>query len=309
MPCYKPVTLYKSSKGPGPNGKTPLVGKSRGNLDEPVQVPCGRCTDCRLEYSRQWAIRCVLEIQMQEKSCFLTLTLNEENITYGGKAYTLYPRELQLFLKRLRKKYGKGIRFFACGEYGDINRRPHYHLLVFGHNFNEDKTLYKIRDGIPLYVSEQLDNLWRNPETKKNMGLATVGEANFETAAYVARYILKKKLGKTSRFYDEQGIEPEFVRMSRGGRGGLGGIGSSWYDKFKTDVFPYDEIVIRGGVRTKPPRFYLGKYELENPEKYATLKERRKKAAEKHAKDNTPARLREKEKLKNIVIKKLLRTV
>jgi len=298
MPCYKPMVLYKSKTGPDPkSGKWPLTSIKLGNPLLPVQVPCSRCIGCRLERSRQWAIRCMNEAQMHENNCFITLTYSPENVTFGGgENLTLYPRHLQLFLKKLRKKYGNGIRFFACGEYGDRYHRPHYHAILFGHDFH-DRTLHSEREGIRLDNSEELSKLWGLGDTK-------VGDVTFESAAYVARYQMKKKVGKTASYYNRIGIIPEFVRMSR-----RPGIGTPWLNKFQDDVFPHDYMVIRNGLKARPPKFYGSKYELSNPIEFAIIKERRKTAMEKQAKNNTKMKLHAKEVIKQQQIQSLKRTL
>ena len=119
-----------------------------------VTVPCGRCTSCRLEHSRQWAVRCMHEAQMHEGNSFITLTYAPEHL---HEDYSVHKKELQKFFKRLRKNTGIKLRYFACGEYGDENRRPHYHAIIFGYDF-PDKQLYtKTRTGDLLYRSPLLE--------------------------------------------------------------------------------------------------------------------------------------------------------
>lgn len=231
---------------------------------------------------------------MHEENCFITLTYSDENLVHGGQTPTLYPRDLQLFLKKLRKKFGKGIRFFACGEYGDENNRPHYHACIFGMDF-KDKQYYRSRKGIKYYVSQTLAELW--PQ-----GTHTIGECNFETAAYVARYVMKKKTGPHALFYKELGILPEFTRMSR-----RPGVGSGWLEKYQSDVFPRDYIVIRGGKKCTPPKYYTSKYEITNPEQYTILKLLRRKQQMKNLKNNTLKRLIVREEVKKSQIKSLSR--
>lgn len=262
MTCYYPVTLYKSREGRDKlTGKWALGSIKNGFIDLKQNVSCGRCVGCRLERSRQWAIRCVHESQMHDNNCFATLTYKDEELVYGKKNSTLYPRHLELFWKRLRKEYGNGIRYFACGEYGDRTSRPHYHACIFGMDF-EDKQLFSTKDGIELYSSDTLDSIWVH-------GSCTLGSVTFESAAYVARYIMDKKLGKDSVYYEEQGIEPEFIRMSR-----RPGLGSSWYDKYYKDVYPHDYVVVRG-VKCKPPRFYDSKKDLDSPKEMRYIRESR----------------------------------
>jgi len=297
MPCYYPVTLYKSRLGPNKEtGKWPLVGLRDGYRDRSEKVPCGRCIGCRLERSRQWAIRCVHEIQMKEDNCFLTLTYDNEHLVYKDESEipTLHPRDLQLFMKRLRKEFGNGIRFFACGEYGGVTHRPHYHALIFGFDF-KDKKYFTTSGDNHLYTSDSLNRIWTH-------GHCIIGNATFESAAYVARYIVDKKLGQQAEIYTELKIEPEFIRMSR-----RPGIGATWLQKYQSDVFPHDYVVIRDGLKCKPPKFYSNRYELANPEQFKQIKSIRKDEQAKSWKNNTTEKLKIREYVKKQQIKNLTR--
>lgn len=295
MACYAPVTLYKSTGGPNPEtGKWPLVGIKEGYRDRPQLVPCGRCIGCRLERSRQWAIRCVKESQMHLQNSFITLTYSDDQLIYGGAEHAiLYPRHLELFWKRLRKEIGP-FRYFACGEYGEKTKRPHYHACLFGHDF-QDKTIYSKNYGITIYQSQQLDTIWTHGDCK-------IGEVNFETAAYVARYIMKKRLGQEAEKNQSEGIEPEFVRMSR-----RPGIGSTWLDEFQNDVFPRDYVVIRNGIKCLPPKYFSRKYFASHPIAEQEILERRKIKSYNHLKNQTPERLSTRERIKYAQIKSLKR--
>jgi hypothetical protein len=144
--CYKPLLGYRAAER-NEQGKRPLVfNPSQGLVDMPIKVACGQCIGCRLERSRQWAIRCVHEASLHEHNSFITLTYNDENLPADG---SLDVRHWQLFMKRLRKRHGSGIRYFHCGEYGSKHRRPHYHACLFGLDF-PDKKLWMMRNGIPL---------------------------------------------------------------------------------------------------------------------------------------------------------------
>ena len=185
MACYHPLKGYRSSELTK-NGKRKIVfNRNQGYADLPVTVPCGQCIGCRLERSRQWAIRCHHEASLYENNSFITLTYADEYLPQNG---SLDLNAQQKFFKRLRKKYGSGIRFYACGEYGSKFGRPHYHACLFNHDF-ADKTLWKITNDVPLYRSSSLEELWP-------YGHSSVGNVTFQSAAYVARYILKKITGE-----------------------------------------------------------------------------------------------------------------
>jgi hypothetical protein len=133
MPCYFPITAWRSKDGKNEAGKWPVVFKpTAGYLDKELKLPCGRCIGCRLERSRQWAVRCVHEASLHEKNCFITLTYSPENLPKDG---SLDVSHFQKFMKRFRKRFGPGIRFFHCGEYGESLSRPHYHACIFGFDF------------------------------------------------------------------------------------------------------------------------------------------------------------------------------
>ena len=136
MPCYHPLSAYHIVPQSGNDFRGEIsFPEPKTNLQyHQVNLPCGQCVGCRLERSRQWAMRCVHESQLYEKNCFITLTYNNDFIPPGN---TLVVKHFQDFMKRLRKKYGDGIRFFHCGEYGEKTGRPHYHAILFNHDFDD----------------------------------------------------------------------------------------------------------------------------------------------------------------------------
>lgn len=262
MPCYHPIIGYRSRSGRDPlTGTWPIVFNiNEGYIDKEIKLPCGRCIGCRLERSRQWAIRCVHEAKLHEENCFITLTFNREN-----ECESLEKTDFQKFMKRLRKKYGDGIRFFHCGEYGEKFRRPHHHACLFNHDF-DDKELWQKRNGVELYRSKQLEELWP-------YGYCTVGDVTFESAAYVARYVVKKITGEKSKeHYD--GRLPEYITMSR-----RPGIGKGFVEKFQSDIYPRDSMVVRDGIVCKPPRYYDDIYDRNDHSQMERIKYRRNKEA------------------------------
>ncbi len=269
MVCFHPLTGYRS------HGGAVVFDPLKGFRDKPVDLACGQCRGCRLERSRSWALRCAHEAEMHERNCFITLTYRDEDLPKGR---SLCLEDWQKFAKRLRKKLGP-FRFFHCGEYGDENLRPHYHACLFGIDFVEDQVFFKREHGSALYVSESLGQTW-------GLGFSTVGTLTLASAAYVARYVIKKVTGDLAeRHYG--GRRPEYATMSR-----RPGLGSSWFDKFMSDVFPADEVVHEG--RSFPvPKFYDSKLGAEELEVY---KVSRRRAARKRIKDLSPERLVVREK-------------
>lgn len=263
--------------------------------EEVIRLPCGQCTGCRLERSRQWAIRCLHESQLHEKNCFITLTYSDDHLPADG---SLNHRHWVLFAKRLRKRFGNGIRYYMCGEYGEQFARPHYHACLFNHDFR-DKTLWKERDGVPLYQSKSLDKLWSTPYGDP-LGFTSVGDVTFQSAAYVARYIMKKVTGDKAddhyTYLDEYGEiherTPEYTQMSR-----RPGIGADWLKKYETDVFPHDYVILNG-KKCSVPKYYDRNLEDRRPEFAAAMKRRRNdaRAFRGFDVDSTPDRLKVREK-------------
>jgi len=311
MPCYKPLRGYRS-RSVNSSGKRGIVfDVKKGYVDLPVEVPCGQCIGCRLERSRQWAIRCMHEASLHEDNCFITLTYNNDHLPSD---YSLHVEHFQKFMKRLRKKFSNTtIRFFHCGEYGEKTNRPHYHAVIFGFDF-PDKKYFTERQGYRLYTSEILhsatDNcLWP-------FGHCLIGGLTFESAAYVARYCLKKVTGKGLHVLDGNGlkhyqhlaedtgeivdVKPEYVTMSR-----RSGIGKGWYDLYKTDIYPSDEIIVRG-KKMRVPKYYDNLFEIEDPEEMAKIKGRRMAYGEKMADNNTEERLRVREAVKQKTLDQFL---
>ncbi len=243
MACYFPIHGYRA-KRKNPSGKYSIVfNRKDGYVDLPVDVPCGQCIGCRLERSRQWAVRCLHEAKLHDQSCFLTLTYSPENLPQGG---TLVKKHMQDFFKRFRKNTGIKLRYFYCGEYGEQLSRPHYHAIVYGYDF-PDKSL--IRGGeFPLYRSDSLAALWP-------FGFSSIGAVTFESAAYVARYVTKKVTGeKAADHYGDR--LPEYVDMSR-----RPGIGRDFALQYKDEILRSDSVISRG-IEMRPPRFYDKIYDV-----------------------------------------------
>lgn len=299
MTCFRPLEGYRS-RTVNQNGKRPIVFKLVDALnDRPVKVPCGQCIGCRLEKSRQWAMRCMHEASLYEDNCFLTLTYDDEHLP---KDLSLDVREFQLFMKRFRFECGAGIRFFHCGEYGERYGRPHYHAIIFNYDF-PDKVLFKRSNGFALYTSDILSRLWSN-------GYAVIGDVTFDSAAYVARYVMKKVTGEASDEHykvivdgQEFNKRPEYTTMSR-----RPGIGKGWFDKYWRDVYRGDFVVV-DGVKMLPPKFYDSQFEAIDPTVFGRIKRRRVVAADKVRSNNTSGRHRVRETVKASRISLLKRSL
>ena len=187
-----------------------------------IEIPCGKCIGCRLQQSREWATRIMLESQDHDENWFITLTYDDNNIPEidfaksvdpdtgelleAGTLQTLSKRDLQLFNKRLRKEYKNDkIRFFACGEYGESSARPHMHSIYFGLHVKDLKFFKMSRLGDKYYISDTITRLW-------GKGHVLLAPLTWESAAYVARYVTKKFTGDMAKYwYDDIGLTPPFA--------------------------------------------------------------------------------------------------
>lgn len=283
MTCYHPVLAYRLSNGD-------VVFHEKGDVVKTLSLPCGSCVGCKLAHARTWANRCVHEASLHEFNCFITLTYSPDKLPPGN---SLRYRDFQLFMKKLRKRFAMPVRFFMCGEYGTNRNHPHYHALLFGINFPDLISFSSNASGDVLYNSAMLAELWP-------FGFHAIGMVTPKSAAYVARYSLKKVSGRhgkeayrsvdldTGEFFYRT---PEFCRMSL-----KPAIGKLWLDKYVRDVYPAGELVTDTGSRVSPPRYYdkLAKragYDIDQ------IKANRELRALSHALDNTPERLAAREQV------------
>ena len=227
-----------------------------------INLPCNKCIGCRLRYAKEWAVRSMHEAhpEISNENCFITLTYNNDHLPLDG---SLNKRTLQLFMKRLRKLAKKPLRFFACGEYGEKYKRPHYHLLIFGYDFPEKK-VFKDNEipSLRLYTSKYLTHLDDNGKIIGGIwpyGYSTIGQATFESASYTARYVTKKINGEKAKEH-YNGKLPEFALMSRGNGNDTFGLGYKWYDKFGIQSIRRGYVSARG-YKQSIPKYYLKLFE------------------------------------------------
>lgn len=289
MPCYHPLLIKQIGVDRVTGKAKTVVTKLKPGMDTTgcAIVPCGQCIGCRIEYSRQWADRCMLEAMDHESNYFLTLTYDDEHREHlkriftdydgnDGILYSLDKKDLQKFHKDLRQALVRAerpkIRFYACGEYGDPAKtmRPHFHDIVFGLELTDLVFDSYNKLGQPLYTSKFIDDIWKN-------GRCVIGAVSWESCAYTARYQTKKLKGEASSLYSLYNIEPPFTIMSR-----KPGIGAKYYEKHP-EMFDYTYFNIStsdGGRKIYPSRFFKKLLESDNPEKFSEIRCRMQDAAE-----------------------------
>lgn len=257
MPCYHPMPAVRMR-----DGSVKFVSRHKRGVEDTLELPCGQCIGCRLERSRQWAMRCMHEASLHDSNAFITLTYDDSHLPAGG---TLVYRDFQLFMKRLRKVAGK-VTFYCGGEYGEQLRRPHFHACIFGYDFPDKVYFKKSSDGSKLYTSNLLEKLWP-------LGMSSCGSVTFASAAYIARYCVQKVNGQAAeshyRVITDDGeiiqLLPEFNHMSL-----KPAIGKRWLERFESDVYPRDYVVVNG-AKVKPPKYYDTLFEKENPGVFSDL--------------------------------------
>lgn len=291
MPCYHPLKAFYT--GFNEDGKRDIhffnfqperfPFEFEGHLiseEKVLSLPCGQCVGCRLQRSRVWANRCMMELLYHDSAYFVTLTYDDDHVPVSHYAdpatgeifdsLTLSKRDLQLFMKRLRRHFSNDkIRFFACGEYGGKTFRPHYHLILFGLHLNDLVVYKRSPQGHIYYNSDSLQSCWLDCDGIP-IGYAVAADVSWETCAYTARYVLKKLTGEYAQFYSNFNIEPEFVNMSR-----KPGIARQYYDDHP-DLYDFEFINVptpTGGRKFRPPAYFDKLYDLEHPDEMRRIKE------------------------------------
>ena len=242
MPCYHPKEVWRHKQGGISFNKYNCV---TGPETPATHIPCNQCIGCRLDRARAWSLRLSHEAKMHKYNCFVTLTYDDENLPEAGN---LVPEHVRLFMKTLRKK--RKARFYACGEYGEQTKRPHYHAILFGQDFTLGARRAGGSDESPLFHSQELTDIW-------GRGFTTVGRVSPQSCAYVARYVVKKINGVladqhyTVMHNGKPFIRrPEFSRMSR-----MPGIGESYFQQHGLEACQHDSVIVNGKP-VPPPSYY-----------------------------------------------------
>lgn len=269
MACLHPLYMVDSQLK-SENGK-PVYKFVRSqevndvNRHQFLAVPCGQCIECRLQYARNWANRCMLEAQDYDHNWFVTLTYENPPVSETG-CYTLDKRDIQLFFKQLRNLSGQKFRYFGCGEYGEKTFRPHYHYIVFGLDLS-DLVPWR-RNGLKnvLYRSKLLEEAWPH-------GHVEIGSCTWDSCCYVSRYVTKKLKGDDAKLYKDLGVIPPFVTMSR-----RPGIGARYFELHGRNMYAFDKIVLGtedGKIEFRPPRYFDEKLKQLDPDLYQKVKDER----------------------------------
>lgn len=202
-----------------------------------LEFECRKCLPCRLNNAREKAVRCWHESKMHEDSIFLTLTYNEESLESPRLIYSHF----QNFMKKLRFREDKKIPLMVTGEYGEINKRPHWHALLFNFRPTDQELLRNTELGHSVYKSESLTKMW-------GQGSTEYGDITIDSANYVARYAAKKLVHGRDQDHDYHPIHKTSSKY---------GLGRSWIEKNWKHTFLNGFVVLPDGTPSKIPRYYV----------------------------------------------------
>lgn len=200
------------------------------------QIECRKCLPCRLNQAREKAIRCYHESKMHDDNIFLTLTYNEESLESPRLIY----KHFQDFMKRLRESIPNKITYMVTGEYGEKNKRPHWHAIIFNYTPNDPKPKYITELGEQVYTSQKLTDLW-------SYGNIEYGSVTMDSASYVARYAAKKLTHGKDQEHDYHPIHKTSSKKA---------IGRTWLEANYIHTFQNGFVVING-TKMKIPRYYV----------------------------------------------------
>ena len=236
MSCYHPMQVWYR---PGEKVKFSKP-KEHLPLYRLITIPCGQCIGCKLDHSKDWVCRLLMELETNPNAIFLTLTYDDKNCPIELKK-----RDLQNFFKRLRHYFkDRKIKYYACGEYGPNTFRPHYHLIIFGLDFFElDK--HKLRDN--LYTSDIISKIWKK-------GFISFNAVDSTNIAYTTHYTLKKAFKQTYDVMKTKNmiIAPEFQVCSKG-------LGLDYFNLKKDDILANNGHLFFSGIEYSLPRYFIDK--------------------------------------------------
>lgn len=249
-----------------------------------VLCPCKKCNGCIMDRGKSWANRMEMELPYHEQAWFLTLTyddnhapmsydqglgVDEETGEIVTENLTLDYSDLEKFWKRLRRwteynnraiyveykgKKKNDLMYYAGGEYGGKTHRPHYHAIVYGLNIKKEELKeYKRARGKVYYTCDWLTKIW-------GKGYVIIGQAEWQSMAYTARYCTKKAYGKNAKeYYKALAVQPEESRMSK-----EPAIGLRYYEEHKDEIYQKDKITLKNGRSCKPPTYFDKLFDLEH---------------------------------------------
>lgn len=225
--CISPVILKKSK-----------IRHFDNDDFQQLQVPCGKCLECRKARVNSWFVRLENEMKRSSSAYFFTLTYDDLFIPITDNLNdTLRYSDVQRFIKRLRKKESKThndrLVYYIVGEYGSTYNRPHYHGIIFN-----------------VSDPDNIVNCWQ--ENGQPIGFVHIGKVEPASIYYTLKYTLKSSVNESDLLTDR---EPERALMSKG-------IGENFLtDEVKRRYThqPERSITLLGNKKMPLPRYYRDK--------------------------------------------------
>lgn len=236
MRCIRPIKA-----GFDRNGDITYSSRKRDPAIAPFEFECRKCLPCRLNGAREKAIRCYHEAQMHENNIFLTLTYDDDHLESPWLIYSHF----QTFMKDLRDKIGyepeNRISCMVTGEYGELNKRPHWHALIFNYRPKDAKHKYTSDRGDEVFSSKIIDGIW-------SRGATEFGSITLDSANYVARYAAKKLVHGKDQNHNFHPIHKTSSRNA---------IGRLWISKYWKQTFAHGYVHLPNGQKAGIPRYYV----------------------------------------------------
>lgn len=243
MQCIRPIKA-----GFDRNGDITYSNKRMSKELESFAFPCRKCLPCRLNTAREKAIRVLHESTIHKNSIFLTLTYNDENVGDGRLNY----RDFQLFIMRLREHIERDIQtkeakellkisYMVTGEYGDLNKRPHWHVILFNYLPHDERKKRVTDRNERIFTSKFLTNLW-------GKGNIEYGSVTIDSAGYVARYAAKKLTHGQDQNHDYHPIHKTSSKHA---------IGKRYIEKNWQTVFHNGYVTLPNNQKAAIPRYYV----------------------------------------------------
>lgn len=268
MACQKPIPAQKTKKG------GLYHGRRNTSQEEGFALRCRKCLDCRLNTAREKAIRAMHEASMHgNRNIFLTLTYKDP--LRSTNLEELYV-DFQEFMKRLLEYVNRNITipenrihipFMVTGEYGDENKRPHWHVLLFNYRPDDEKSRRPNKLGHTLHTSNTIDRLWGHNDPEKAPSL--YGEVTIDSAGYVARYAAKKLVHGKDQDHQFHPKHKTSIKHA---------IGKSWIEKYWKQTFENGYVTVYSvdekPIRTAIPRFYTDWLKKHHPEEFLRYERR-----------------------------------
>lgn len=246
MQCIKPLKASFDE-----NGNITFSKKQADPQYVPFAFSCRKCLPCRLNIAREKAIRCYHESKMHADNIFLTLTYDDAHLESPWLIYSHF----QTFMKDLRSHVAYKnplngpIPVMVTGEYGEKNKRPHWHALLFNYAPPDSEKKYLTDLDEQVYTSKTLSEIW-------DRGALEFGSVTLESAGYVARYAAKKLVHGPDQLHDYHPLHKTSSKNA---------LGRSWIEKYYKHTFENGFIVLPNGQMAKIPRYYEDWFKKHRP--------------------------------------------